>query len=114
MAELALDDVDRDAFARELDRVRVPKLVRREPPPDPGVGGELAQLVARGGGRPPAPAGGSVDDAEQRSGRERNAVGEPGGELLESELVHPGFAAFVAFAVADEQRPALVVDVGLV
>lgn len=94
--------------------MRVTKLVRREPPPDPGVSGKPAQLGSRGGRGPPAPAGGSVDDAEQRSGRERHAVGQPGGELLEPELIHPCLAAFVALAVADQQRPALLVDVGLV
>jgi hypothetical protein len=41
MPELALDDVDRDAFACELDGVRVPELVRSEPAPDAGVSGEL-------------------------------------------------------------------------
>lgn len=41
-------------------------------------------------------------------------MGQPGGELLEPELIHPGLAAFVALAVADQQRPALLVDVGLV
>jgi hypothetical protein len=33
------------------------------------------------------------------AGRERHAVRHPGSELLETELVHPGFAAAVAFAV---------------
>jgi hypothetical protein len=46
VAELALDDVDRDAFAREFDGVRVTELMRREPTPDPCVVGELAQLGA--------------------------------------------------------------------
>jgi hypothetical protein len=41
-------------------------------------------------------------------------VGQPRGELLEAELVHPGLAAFVAFAVTDQQRPSGDVDVGLV
>lgn len=49
MAELTLDDVDRHAFASKLGRMRVTKLVRREPPPDPGVSGKLAQLGSRGG-----------------------------------------------------------------
>lgn len=30
--ELALDHDERDALVRHLDRVRVPQLVRREPP----------------------------------------------------------------------------------
>jgi hypothetical protein len=34
-AELALDEVERDAAADELERVRVAQLVRGEPAPDP-------------------------------------------------------------------------------
>jgi hypothetical protein len=41
-------------------------------------------------------------------------VSQPGVELLEAQLVHARLAAFVAFAVADQQRPAALVDVGLV
>ena len=37
VAELALDDVERDAFAGELDRVRVAQLVRDEAAADAGV-----------------------------------------------------------------------------
>jgi hypothetical protein len=36
MAELALDDDERDAFVGHLDRVRVPELMRREAAPDSG------------------------------------------------------------------------------
>ena len=38
------------AFVGHLDGVGVAQLVRREPPPNPGVGGELAELRADGGG----------------------------------------------------------------
>jgi hypothetical protein len=44
--ELALDDVERDALAGELQRVRVAQLVRREPTPDPCLSGEPAELGA--------------------------------------------------------------------
>ena len=43
-----------------------------------------------------------------------DAVGQPGSELFEAELVHPGLASLVAFAVTDQQRPSRDVDVGLV
>jgi hypothetical protein len=46
MAELALDDVECNAFAGELERVRVAQLVRRKAAPDPGAGGEPAELAA--------------------------------------------------------------------
>jgi hypothetical protein len=114
MSELALDDVDRHSFAGELDGMRVAQLIGREPPPDAGVDGERAQFGSSGGRGPAAAAGGSVDDAEQRSGRQQHAVCQPGGELFEPELVHSGLAALVTFAVADQERPAPLVDVGLV
>ena len=50
MAELTLNDVDRDAFAGEFDSVRVPQLVWCEAASDPGLGGEFAELGAGSGG----------------------------------------------------------------
>jgi hypothetical protein len=46
MPELALDDVERDALAGELQRVRMAQLVRREPTPDLRLSGEPAELSA--------------------------------------------------------------------
>jgi hypothetical protein len=74
-----------------------------EPPANPGVSGELAKLTASGSCGPTPPASGAVDDAEQRADRQRNAVSQPRGELLEAERVHPGFATLVALAVTDQQ-----------
>ena len=47
MAELALDDVERDALAGELQRVRVAQLMRREPAPNACLDGEPAQSASR-------------------------------------------------------------------
>ena len=77
VTELALDDVERDALASELERVGVAQLVRREPPPHACLGGEPAQLTAHPGAGPGASAGGAVDDAEQRPGGQRGPCGEP-------------------------------------
>ena len=41
-------------------------------------------------------------------------MGQPGGELLEPERVHPGLAALVALAVTYHHRPAARIDIGLV
>ncbi len=71
MAELALDDVHGYPLPGELHRVRMTQLMRREPPAHPGFSGELAQLHASGGRRPPPTAGGSIDDAEQRADGKR-------------------------------------------
>jgi hypothetical protein len=53
--ELAPDDVERDAFAGELERVRVAQLVRREATPDAGLRCEPAdseRTAALDQGRP--------------------------------------------------------------
>ena len=47
VAELALDDVQRHAFARQLDRVRVAELVRREAATYAGSGCARRSVVAR-------------------------------------------------------------------
>ena len=70
VAELALDDVERHAFAGELDGVRVAQLMRREPPPDARLDGEPTQLDPDPGARPGPPASRAVDDAEQRPDRQ--------------------------------------------
>ena len=48
VSELALDHDEWDALVRHLDRVSVPKLMRREPPPHACCGCGMVQLLARG------------------------------------------------------------------
>jgi hypothetical protein len=48
--------------------MRMAQLVARESAPDLGIDGELAQLRAGGGRRPPSPASGAIDHAKQRPG----------------------------------------------
>jgi hypothetical protein len=48
VAELALDDVERNALTGELERMRVAQRVRRKAAPDPGMGGEPAEPGANG------------------------------------------------------------------
>jgi hypothetical protein len=50
VAELALDDDQRHAFASELDGMRVPELVRREAPTDAGREGGPAPLMTQNSG----------------------------------------------------------------
>jgi len=47
LAELALDDDQRHAFARKLDGMGVPELVGGEAPPDPRVDGGPAHVRPR-------------------------------------------------------------------
>src|SRR5215212_3616153 len=60
VAELALDDDQRNALAGHLGGVRVAQLVWRKPSPHAGLAGDAAQLSAGGGGRPGPPARGAV------------------------------------------------------
>jgi len=102
VTELALNDVDRDALARELDGVRVAELMWRKPPPDTGIGREVTQLGARGGDGPRPAAGRSIDYAEQRSDWQRDPVGQPRVQLLKSPLIHAGLAPLIALAMANQ------------
>lgn len=54
MPQLTLDDNERNAFMRHLDRVSMPQLVGREPPSHPRRDGGMVQLLA---GRPTPPTG---------------------------------------------------------
>src|SRR5215218_7873298 len=87
--------------------------MRREPTPDARVPGGAAKLAAHRGTRPRTPAGGSVDDAEQRPDRQLGACAQPRAQLLPAPLVHPDLAPTPALAVADDQRPAPRVEVVL-
>ena len=50
VAELALDDYQRHALAREFDGMGVPELMGSEAPPDARVHGGSAQTRSGGGG----------------------------------------------------------------
>jgi hypothetical protein len=114
VAELALDDVEWDAFARELDRVCVTSLMRREPSPDAGTHGAALERRSRGGRRPRATAGAAVDDAKQRPDGHRCSRVQPRLELLEPPIIHSDFAAVSALAAAHEDRSAARVEVELI
>src|SRR3954453_3375001 len=81
VAELALDDVQRQSLAGEYC-VGVAQLVRCKPPADRDLPGETVQLEPGGGARPGAATDGSVDDAEQRPDRQLSAGGQPRAQLL--------------------------------
>jgi hypothetical protein len=50
--ELPLDDHDRDPLARHLDRMRMPKLMPREPTANPGRAASFRGLSVVRAGRP--------------------------------------------------------------
>jgi len=106
VSELALDDDQRDALARHLDRVRVAELVRREAPPDASTRRGVAQLLARGVLRPGASAGRSGerafppknDQLRRRhvslglAGRQRRSADAAGSRQGRCVLRAPGFS----------------------
>ena len=61
--KLTLDHDQRNTFVRHLDRMSMPQLVRREPPPHTRSGGGMVHLLARRGGLSPASSRRSVDRA---------------------------------------------------
>ena len=65
VAELALDDYERHAFASHFDGVGVPQLMWGEPSPDACCDGGAPQFGACGGGRPLATTRPAVEDTEQ-------------------------------------------------
>jgi hypothetical protein len=112
VAELALDDDQRHAFASQLDGMRMPELVRREAPTDTSHDGGAAHLRSGGGtGRVPASCR-SVDDAEQRPDRKIDPQLEPRAQFLPRPRIHADLAAASALAAADEQRAAAVIEIG--
>jgi len=70
MAELALDRYQRHALVCELDSVRMPQLMRREPPADARRFRRPTKLFASRGGLPAPPSGRAVNYAEQRPDRQ--------------------------------------------
>jgi hypothetical protein len=63
VAELALDDDQRHAFARELDGVDVPELMRREAPADASLNRGPPHIRSGGGAGPVATTRLTVDHA---------------------------------------------------
>jgi hypothetical protein len=67
LAELALDQRQRDPLVQQLHSVGMAELVRGQAPAHPGINRGAVQLKPRGGGRPGVAARGSDDHAKQRS-----------------------------------------------
>src|SRR5215207_462562 len=88
VAELALDDDQRHAFASQLDGVRVPELVRREASADASLDGGPAHIRSGGGAGPVPTTRRTVDHAEQRTDRKLHPQLKPRMEFIPAPLVH--------------------------
>jgi hypothetical protein len=102
VAELALDDDQRNAFPGHLNRVGVAELMWREAAPDSCRGGRAPQLGACRGGRPMPSARRAVDHAEKRTDREGASYVKPGLKLLPSPCVHADLTTAPALATSDQ------------
>ena len=100
-------------FAGHLNRVSVAQLMRSEASANAGSSGCASQLGARPAGTPRPSAGASVDDAKQRTDRQRDARDEPRVKLLPSPIVHPDLPPSPSLAATDEQRAAAAIEIRL-
>jgi hypothetical protein len=105
VSELALDEQQRDAFARHLDCVGVAQLVGSEPAAHSSAGSDVMQLRADAGGSPWPSLGGAAQDAEQRADRQRGAQRQPRSELLPCPAVHPNLASLITLTMTQRIAP---------
>jgi hypothetical protein len=113
VAELPLDHVERHAFSSHLNSVRVPKLMRREATTHAGSDRELAKGFANSRGRPRATLRRTVDHAKQGPDAQGDAEAQPRVDLVPCPPIHADLASLAAFASADENRAAVLVEVKL-
>lgn len=113
VTELSLDDQQRHSVAGHLHRMRVAKLVRREPTAHPSSTGSDVQLGSDAGRCPRSATCGTAQHAEQRPDGDRRAQLQPRLELLSPPPVHADLAAFAALAMADQDRASAWVQVAL-
>jgi hypothetical protein len=112
MPELPLDDHERHALAGHLDGVGVPELMRGEPAANAGLFGGPVELGADPGWCARTSACRASKDAEERADRQAGADLEPGLELVPCPAVHSDLATFASLAVPDEDRAAIMIQVG--
>jgi hypothetical protein len=111
VSELALDDDQRYALASHFDGVDVPEPMWREAPPHScRAAGALGTCRSR---RPVPAARRAVDDAQQRTDRQRAPHVKPGFELLPSPCVHADLATTPALAAADQHCAAAWIELAL-
>ena len=113
LAELALDDDQRYAFARHFDGVGVPELVGRKAAPHSGRGSGAPQLGTCRGRRPLTSARGAVDDAQQRTDWKLPPDVKPRLQLFPTPCVHADFATASALAAPHQDRAPALVEIPL-
>jgi hypothetical protein len=100
-------------FARQLDGVRVPELVRREASAHSSREGGPAHIRSGGFAGPVATTRRTVDDAKQRTDRKLNPQLKPRMEFIPAPVIHADLAPASALAASDEQGPAALIEIGL-
>jgi hypothetical protein len=114
MPELTLNDQQRYALAGHLDRVSVPQLMWGEATTHSCSRSRGMELRADTSGSPRTTSARTTQDTEQRPDRKRGAQLQPRRQLLPGPSVHPDLAAFAAFAVPNQDRASVGVEVALV
>ncbi len=109
--KLTLDDDQRNAFVRHLDRVSMPQPMRGEPPSHTRSGGGMVQLLACRRRLPPATSRRSVNHTQHRADWELATDLKPRIELLPCPSIHSDLAALAALAAPDKYGPAGSVEV---
>jgi hypothetical protein len=112
VAELALDQRQRDPLVQQLHGVRMPELVRGQAPAHPGVNRRAVQLKPGGAGRPRMAAGGSDDHATQRPDGEFRALVQPRLQRRPPPRIHADLAPSIVLSMPDQNRPAPLFEVG--
>jgi hypothetical protein len=113
VAELTLNQDQRNSLVRHLDRVCVTQLVWRETAPHASPGGRLVRLLAGGGRFPAAPCRRAMDHAQHRAGSELAADLKPRLELLPRPTIHPDLATLAALPAPDKDGAAGPVQIAL-
>jgi hypothetical protein len=101
------------AFARHLDGVRVPQLVRHKAPANACRDGRPAEVGAGGGAGPAAAACRAGENADQRPDGKLDSRLEPWLQLGPAPRVHAGLAARSTLAAMDQQRAAALIEIRL-
>jgi hypothetical protein len=113
VSKLTLNHDQRDALVRHLDRMSMPKLMRREPASHTRRVGGMVQLLARRGGLPTAASRRSVNYTQHRADRELATGLEPRIELLSRPPIHPDLTTLAALSAPDRDRAARPVQIAL-
>jgi hypothetical protein len=113
VAELALDQRQRDPFVQELDGMGVAQLVGREPAPDSCLKRDVAQLDPCSAGGPRPAAGRTVNTQNSAPTGSATRSASHGSIADHAQASIPTSRRRLVLAVPDQNRAAALVEVSL-